>query len=147
MTEAAKKEVHGSCLCGEVAFHGKAQQNSFGVCHCSMCRKWSGGVMMALPLGDSLVFDKGEDLVTYYRSSPWGERAFCSACGTSLGWRMASSKAMVVSVMSLDEAADFSMDFQIFVDCNPGTYEFANETKMMTEAQFMESMQKNMPAS
>ncbi|MFN6987310.1 MAG: GFA family protein, partial [Rhizobium oryzihabitans] len=34
---------HGQCLCGAVGLEAVIGAREFGVCHCSMCRRWSGG--------------------------------------------------------------------------------------------------------
>ena len=33
----------GGCLCGAVEIEAKTLVAFVGACHCSMCRKWSGG--------------------------------------------------------------------------------------------------------
>lgn len=35
--------VNGKCLCGTIHFQFKVKSKEFDVCHCGMCRRWSGG--------------------------------------------------------------------------------------------------------
>ena len=37
------KMAKGSCLCGSVSYQFQIAENVFDVCHCSLCRKWTGG--------------------------------------------------------------------------------------------------------
>jgi hypothetical protein len=77
----------GACLCGAVRFSGDpVPGRGIGVCHCGMCRISGGGPMMAIRFTGGVAVQAGEALV-WYRSSPDGERGFCSRCGSSLFWR------------------------------------------------------------
>lgn len=76
----------GSCMCSEIQFEYSGAPFSFNLCHCTMCRKFSGG-----PFGSFLGLKKadfrytaGEDLITVFKSSDWASRCFCSKCGSSL---------------------------------------------------------------
>ncbi len=42
--------MFGQCLCGSVQFETNIHPEQITVCHCSMCRKWGGGI-----------FDSGSD--------------------------------------------------------------------------------------
>src|SRR5690349_9964967 len=107
MTAAAEK-LSGGCLCGAVRFAAVAEKREMDVCHCNMCRRWSGGVLMTVPCTDVEVADDTQ--LGVYPSSEWGERAFCRACGSSLFWRQRSGEGHVaVAFPSLDNAGD--LDF------------------------------------
>jgi hypothetical protein len=76
--------VTGGCHCGAIRFEivsGDIMQT--GYCHCSICRRISGAPVnawVAVPLAALRV---SGDAATY-RSSAWGHRAFCRACGSQL---------------------------------------------------------------
>lgn len=77
--------ITGGCLCGAVRFQIEAAGPSYH-CHCSRCRKWSGGAFassMRAPLA-SLRITAGEAELTRYVSSPGILRCFCRHCGSSL---------------------------------------------------------------
>jgi hypothetical protein len=63
--------VKGSCLCGSIEVVAPDHEQ-VGLCHCSMCRRWSGGPMFAVHCGGNVKFS-GAVPVTY-RSSEWAER-------------------------------------------------------------------------
>ncbi len=132
MTEPLK----GRCLCGAVTFTATPQAMQMSVCHCEMCRRWSGGTFMAVECGSSVRFAEGSPTGSY-KGSPWGERIFCRECGSTLVWQMQSGEHQNVAVQAFDDPSMFKFTSQIFIDRKPGNYDFANQTAMMTEAEVM----------
>ena len=131
------ERLNGGCLCGAVRFSAEPKDRSMGVCHCSMCRRWSGGVYMAVECtGDVAIGD--ETALGVYRSSGYGERVFCKTCGASLMWRMQDGSHHSVSVQAFDDPSLFAFKSEIFIDEKPGSYTFANETHKMTGAEVFE---------
>ena len=133
MSEA--KTHTGSCLCQSVTVETDKLDTGVGVCHCSMCRKWSGGPWLATDCGDAVRFT-GEEHISRYDSSEWAERGFCKQCGTHLFYRIKAKNQYIMSVdLFSDVGPDMVMDHQIFIDEKPAYYDFANETKNMTGAE------------
>lgn len=131
MSDATERS--GRCLCGAVRIVLKTS-DAVGVCHCSMCRKWSGGPLFAVESeGDDVHFD-GADRISVFGSSDWAERGFCSRCGTHLFYRLKKEKHYAVPVGLLD-GEGWIFEQQIFVDEKPPFYSFANDTKNMTGAE------------
>lgn len=127
----------GGCLCGAVRFSAKAGAH-MDVCHCGMCRRWSGGVFMGVPVEDLKIED--EAALGVYRSSDYGERVFCKSCGSSLFWRMQDGSAAVASLQAFDDPSGIVFAEEIFVDDKPATYDFANDTAKLTGAEFIARM-------
>ncbi|MGR3803585.1 GFA family protein [Marinibacterium profundimaris] len=125
----------GSCLCGACTFTAVPEATS-GVCHCGMCRTWSGGMFIGVGCGDSLSFSDGAP-VGVYASSDWGERLFCATCGSTLAWRTTDRKMNVVSVQTFEDPSAFPLVSEIFYDEKPGSYALAGDTKKMTGAEVM----------
>ena len=130
------QSLNGKCLCGAVTFSAVPKKMKMGVCHCSMCRRWSGGTFMAVECGESVQFNDGAPLGRY-RGSAWGERIFCQECGSTILWQMQNGQHQNVSAQAFDDPSVFAFTSQIFIDRKPANYEFANETKMLTEAEVM----------
>jgi hypothetical protein len=126
--------MSGGCLCGAVRFTAVPKDKDFGVCHCSMCRRWSAGPFFALECGDTLTIENDANL-GIYRSSEWAERGFCKVCGTPLFYRLVGKDFHAVSVEAFDDRSGFSMSSQIFIDEKPAYYDFANKTQNMTGAE------------
>ena len=127
------KHVSGRCLCGGVRFSAKVPKREFGVCHCTMCRRWSAGPFLAIEVEGFKADDEAR--LGVYRSSEWAERGFCRNCGTALFYRLVGKDWCAVSVEALDDTADLVLSQQIFIDEKPGYYTFANETENLTGAQ------------
>lgn len=126
--------LNGQCLCGSVKFTAVPAEQTMGVCHCGMCRRWTGGAFMSVNCDDSVSFASDTD-VGSFKGTSWGERKFCKACGSTILWQTHDGKNQHVSIHAFDDPAAFEFANQIFIDKKPHTYEFANQTKNMTEAE------------
>lgn len=124
----------GKCLCGAVKITAKTVNESLGACHCSMCRKWTGGPFFAVDSGTEVVFE-GKEFIQSYNSSAWAERGFCKQCGTHLFYKLKEKSQYIVSVGLLDNITNYNFDHQIFIDEKPAYYSFANKTENMTGAE------------
>lgn len=131
--------LKGQCLCGAVTFEAAPEKLEMGACHCSMCRRWSGGVFLAVECGVLKIADESQ--LGVYKSSEWGERCFCKACGSTLFWRMQDGSHAAVSVQAFDDPGAFALVSEIFSDEQPASYAFANATKRMTGAETIAAFQ------
>ncbi|NQW01304.1 MAG: GFA family protein [Rhodospirillales bacterium] len=126
------KEVRsGRCLCGGIRVTVTKPLDGFGLCHCAMCRRWTGGPFFAVGCETDISFE-GAQNIEHYRSSDWAERGFCRTCGTHLYYREVSNGHVHLSLGVLDETADLEMKSQIFIDEKPAHYDFSNQTTNMT---------------
>jgi hypothetical protein len=129
-----RREATGHCLCGAVSINAKAMAPEVGACHCGMCRRWTGGPLMAVDCGTEVTFD-GEEYVSVYDSSPWAQRGFCSRCGSHLFYRIKANQQYIIPVGLFEERDDLVFSHQIFIDRKPSFYDFANATRNKTEAE------------
>ncbi|MBB3808460.1 GFA family protein [Pseudochelatococcus contaminans] len=130
MTHAA---IKAQCLCGAVELSAVPENDEAGVCHCSMCQRWAGGISI-LRTCSELVVVKG-DALGIYESSEWGERGFCRNCGSSLFWRAKEGGHSSVSASAFENYDGLRLTSEIFYDRKPAFYALANDTKKMTEAE------------
>lgn len=128
-------EVMGRCLCGACTFAARPQAAAH-VCHCSMCRQWTGGMFISVGLTDAARFDDAAPLAVF-RSSEWGERVFCKTCGASLIWRTQDGAMSVASVQCFDDPGQFALESEIFIDEKPASYALAGHHQTMTGAEVM----------
>ncbi|MGD9021726.1 MAG: GFA family protein [Lysobacterales bacterium] len=110
--------VTGSCLCGKVRYELKDNLGVFQYCHCSRCRKFTGGAFAAnifVAPGDLNWLD-GEKLVGRYdpEHTKYFATAFCKNCGSSLPWLSKSGRVIVVPAGTLDEDPGIRPDKNIF---------------------------------
>jgi hypothetical protein len=129
--------VTGHCLCGGVRYNATLKNREVGACHCSMCRRWSGGPLLMVETDGALTFENAAHVGTY-RASEWGERGFCRQCGTNLFWRMQDGSHVAISAGTLDKADGLTLTHEIFIDEKPAYYELANATTKLTGQQVFE---------
>ena len=132
MSEGSERKAH--CLCGAVRMTVKHASTSAGACHCSMCRRWAGGPLIAVDCGTEVSIE-GEEHVSVFDSSAWAERGFCSQCGSHLFYRLKENGQFMLPAGLLDDEDGLTFDHQVFIDEKPSYYRFANETKNMTGAE------------
>ncbi len=130
--------VTGSCLCGAVQYTIQADPKETGACHCSMCRKWSGGVFLGVQVAADHLDIKGAEHIATYRSSEWAERAFCKTCGSSLYYRVTAEGphhgTYHVGLGTMDAVDEIALTQELFIDRKPNGYSFAQKTEALTEA-------------
>ena len=84
--------LQGSCLCGGVQFEIPAAEAERGAfCHCTTCKKLSGGVgtANASVRSEAIRVTAGSELLRTYRPDEGTAKTFCSVCGSNLfggGW-------------------------------------------------------------
>lgn len=132
----------GKCLCGAITYEITSDVSETGVCHCSMCRRWSGGVYLAVEVPADGLTVTGE--VQTYPSSDWAERCFCGKCGSSLWYRLTMPGPQYgthhLAFGTLDDPRDIEMLGEIYIDHKPDTYSFAGDHRRQTEAEFLASI-------
>ena len=127
-------QLAGHCLCGAVKFTAEISSTDHGVCHCGMCRRWSGGSGLFAVSASSVKFE-GESNVGRYDSSAWGQRCFCKVCGTNIGYFLKPRQSYLLSVGMFEDQAPFRLVSQIFIDRKPAGYGYSGDHKLMTEAE------------
>eukprot|EP00823_Brevimastigomonas_motovehiculus_P008395 TRINITY_DN7687_c0_g1_i1.p1 TRINITY_DN7687_c0_g1~~TRINITY_DN7687_c0_g1_i1.p1 ORF type:complete len:195 (-),score=39.56 TRINITY_DN7687_c0_g1_i1:202-786(-) len=89
-----EEEHKGKCFCGAIKFtcHGKPMSTS--LCSCSICCRFNGAdrCLFASFSWPKFEVTEGQSLVSSYRTSPMGQRMFCSKCGTRLWCEIGSDK-------------------------------------------------------
>ena len=78
--------LHASCLCGGIKFEINGPLVAPSNCHCTMCRKQHGAAFRSRARVEISDFKwvQGEDLVTFYESTPGTFRGFCRVCGSPI---------------------------------------------------------------
>lgn len=129
------KERTGQCLCGKVSYRLTEPVKDVGACHCSTCRRWTGGPFLALHCGAGGVKFGDENAISIYSSSEWAERGFCDTCGSNLFYRLRQSGEIFLLAGTLDDQSELEFVSQVFIEEKPAFYTFSNETKNMTGAE------------
>ncbi len=101
---AQAEVLEGGCLCGALRYKLTQPAKSSVHCHCAMCRRASGALVVTwitLPKR-AFVVTQGEPAA--FRSSDHGERRFCAKCGTPVTfWTSTAPDDIDVNLGSLDQ--------------------------------------------
>ncbi len=124
------------CLCGRNNLNIKLKNKTFGACHCNMCRTWGGAPALAIEIEPGSLPSE-IDGATVFSSSAWGERGFCSTCGTHLFFRLKDKSYANIPLGLIPDLKDFKFESEIFIDRKPNCYSFTENTNKLTEAEFL----------
>jgi hypothetical protein len=110
--------LRGSCLCGGVRFEVTEAFETVTQCHCTSCKKLSGGVgTVSGRVGtDAIQVLAGQELLRTYQPDEGSAKTFCSACGSNLfggGWP--TSPKASVRLSALDSPFDRKPEQHIYV--------------------------------
>ena len=117
--------IHGSCLCGDVTFETAADPQGASMCHCSQCRKQSGGVWSSAFVPASALTIVGP--VSWYASSATAKRGICPRCGSFLFWKAHDEDTISFSLGSVDGPTGLALTKHIFVADKGDYYEIADD--------------------
>jgi hypothetical protein len=77
----------GECNCGAVKFEIATELSGIYMCHCSICRRFTGssGIAVVVVPNEQFRWVQGRDLVTTWKKpgAEW-EAWFCSVCGSAV---------------------------------------------------------------
>ncbi len=131
--------LSGKCLCGTVSYKIHRPKSRLGACHCTMCRRWSGGVFIGLQVAPDDIEFKGADNLQTFTSSDWAERAFCKTCGANMYYRVTAPGSHQgtyhMGSGTLDAHGDLMLTEELFVDLKPDGYSFAEDTHALNTQQ------------
>ena len=117
MTERGRADpVHGSCLCGSVAFEIDPPFPRLYQCHCSLCRKQGGstsntGMIVAT---DKLRWVRGQPLITEWMRSTGFRSYFCSICGAPVPNPLRDTGYMWVASGLIDDGETLEIAAQLW---------------------------------
>lgn len=100
------EKMSGGCQCGRVRYTAEIDGDEAYLCHCRMCQRATGGVSIAFRnvAKAAVTWDREPDR---YRSSPFAQRGFCSACGTPLTFEFDDGPNLDLTVGSFDDPSRF----------------------------------------
>lgn len=106
----------GGCLCGGLRYEFTAPLQDIAHCHCSTCRRSSGGIVttwISVPLAS---FRWLAGIPREYASSATCTRSFCPTCGAQLTlFTRLSPQSLDITIATLDEPALAPADRHIWV--------------------------------
>lgn len=129
--------MKGSCLCGGVTYEIKPPFKIFQYCHCSRCRKFTGGAHSAnlfVP-PEQFTWLDGQELVGRFehQGAKFFATCFCKNCGSSLPWPVKCGKNIVVPAGTLDEDPGIRPQQNVFWDSRPSWFVETCELEKFSE--------------
>jgi hypothetical protein len=108
----------GGCLCGGVRFEVETPFEKITACHCTTCKKISGGggTINGRARTDSIRILEGQELLKTIQPEEGSAKTFCTSCGSNIfggGWPDWESSS--VRLTTLDEPFEGKVDRHIFV--------------------------------
>jgi hypothetical protein len=114
--------LHGSCLCGGIAFHAALPATNPSHCYCTMCQKFHGAAAGSFidVARSGYVLERGSDLLVEYASSRQGRRGFCKVCGSSLYWRSEAAPDVIeLALGTLQPPYTGTAEREVYTDTKP----------------------------
>ena len=137
-------KLTGHCLCGGVSYTINGPISHVDACHCKMCQRWSGGPFIGVDLREDCVSFDSDATLSWYESSDWAKRGFCSKCGSSLFYRLKDpTDFWAIAIGSLDQQLDGTIGQEIFIDEKPPIYALAGDRPRLTGAEFLAKLQSS----
>lgn len=133
------KKLNGNCLCGACTISMTPAEDHMHICHCDMCRAWTGVGMMAIKAGADAVSVSGP--IKRRATSDWAERVWCDDCGSALYYHVTAEgpyhDQYHVASGLFPDGGGLKLVGELFTDKRPSGYAFAGKLHGMTEAEVL----------
>ncbi|WP_299423652.1 GFA family protein [uncultured Shimia sp.] len=116
--------LKGSCLCGDITFETDADPQGASMCHCSQCRKQSGGIWSSAYVAETDLTITGD--VLWYGASESAKRGSCPRCGSFLFWKAHDEDTISFALGAVDGPTGLELTKHIFVRDKGDYYELAD---------------------
>lgn len=128
-------------MCGAVRFAASDVPSTYGICHCEMCRRWSGSAFVNVAVPAATITWSNEAQIGTLQTSEWAERGWCRRCGSHLYWRMTtetdSPATIDVPLGLFDDANGFTLEREIYIDQKPDSFGFVGGAHVtLTQAEY-----------
>ena len=115
-TSDATVFAEGHCLCGEIHVRVMAPLRKILVCHCSQCQRWHGQAAYYTRAARRDLQVTGENYLSWFQSSEYARRGFCSLCGSNMFWAPTGDQFWSIAAGLLYPGEDLSVAAHIFCD-------------------------------
>ena len=136
--------IRGSCLCGAVKFEVTRFVGPFEYCHCSRCRKVSGGAFASMVgvAAEDFAWISGRDEIESYVAPvdewpPGYKSSFCRRCGSPMPGFDPQEEWFEIAAGGLDDDPELRFDRHIFVECLPDWSQITDDQPQLTKAELI----------
>lgn len=131
------EQHEGHCLCGAVRVRVDGPMAEISGCHCSLCRRYGGGVQFGIAVEADRVEISGP--VKIHRSSPIAERAWCDTCGSPVWFKDVDGENadwFELSPGLFDDAGGARLTRIVYADRAVGGMEIAGDIQRVTRSEY-----------
>ncbi len=129
--------AEGQCNCGAVAFEVNAELSDVFVCHCSICRRFTGsnGIAVLVVGNESFRWTRGEEQVATWKKpgADW-QCWFCRICGSALPGANDPATTFIPAGLISAGGESLKVTHHIWVDSRAGWDEIADSGRQHPEA-------------
>jgi hypothetical protein len=129
--------AQGHCNCGAVSFEISTPISQVFVCHCSICRRYTGanGIAVIIVGNDAFRWLRGEDQIAMWKkpNAEW-ESWFCRTCGSALPGRNDPARMFVPAGLISEGGEALKVAHHIFVGSKAAWDEIGDVGKQHHEA-------------
>ena len=111
-------DLDGGCLCGDVRYRTSGQPRLVCICHCTSCRRASGGAVVPWASFPQAAVRIVKGTMVTHGSSPGVTRGHCGRCGTSLTYQR-SAHEVDITLASLDNPDALTPVMHIWTEDDP----------------------------
>lgn len=104
--------MQGQCLCGDITFETQATLQGVSMCHCSQCRRQSGGVWSSAFVAWDALTIMGD--VRWFSVSDKARRGFCPRCGSFLFWQGTGEDTISFALGAVENPTGVRLEKHIF---------------------------------
>jgi hypothetical protein len=126
----------GECNCGAVAFEADVDPTDVYICHCSICRRFTGANGIAVVVVDNSAFRwvRGEDRVARW-SKPGADwsASFCERCGSATPGPNDEHRMFIPAGSISEGGENLRVAHHIFVDSRAAWDEIGDHGKQHRE--------------
>lgn len=126
----------GRCLCGAVTLKVTDLPRAISACHCTMCQRWSGGIMFGIGVDTDDLTVTGP--VKTFASSTFAERAWCGTCGSALWLRDTVDGGRLYELVPglFENAGGAVLDHETYADRCPDGYALAGDHPRISATEY-----------
>jgi hypothetical protein len=95
-------------------------------CHCTQCRKQSGHYFASTDVPRHALTIRGQENLSWYRSSDRVRRGFCAKCGSSLFWDPLEKDWIAVAMGAFDGPTGTALKMHIHTSAKGDYYQLAD---------------------
>jgi hypothetical protein len=138
-------ERRGRCLCGAVRLTAQEVPDTVGICHCELCRRWTGSALIGVEIPRENVTWEGVEHIAERQTTSWAKRGWCRECGSNLYVEFTGegdyAGKIELSLGIFDDPNGFKISHETYVDKKCDSFGYGEgEWKKLTRKECVERL-------